>query len=393
MRENDFTANAPGRLIPTISHQMAFVPNELPPQIDMNEIAIPMGNAMQAIGELRGACRRLTNPYILVGPLQRREALTSSAMEGTFTSADNLALAEVGIERDDDDATKEVRNYLRALNTSLSLLNELPICHRVIKSAHQTLLGGLSNARGAQKRPGDYKVEQNWIGSRLIENARYVPPPPTETQQCMDALERYINRETAPYPTALMDLALVHYQLEAIHPFADGNGRVGRMLISIMAVKTGLLDMPVLYVSPALEHDKDQYIDLMFNVSSQGDWVSWLNFFFDKICVACQDTINTIDRLIELQDTYRRQAGEAGRSVKAISLVDSLFERPAVTVTNAASRLEITYPAAKKIIDKLTELGILAEVPGIYPKTFLATGVMDAARPEPEIQHHDTSAG
>ena len=382
MRSTDFTAAAPGQLVPTIAHQLAFVPDALPPQIDLNDIAISLGNAMQAIGELKGACRRLSNPYILISPLQRREALTSSAMEGTFTTADDLALAEVGIERDHDDSTREVRNYLRALNESLRMLDDLPICHRVITSAHEILLSGLSSSRGAQKRPGEYKVDQNWIGGRLIENARFVPPPPVETRACMDAVEVYINREGVDFPTPLMDLALVHYQLETIHPFADGNGRVGRMLISIMAVKSGLLDLPVLYVSPALEHDKDEYIDLLFNVSARGEWVAWLNFFFNKIVAACQDTVSTIDRLIDLQDNYRKLAGAAVRSANAISLVDSLFERQAVTVTAAAEKLSVTYAAAKKTIDKLEELGILTEVPGIYPKTFIATGVMNAARPD-----------
>jgi len=382
MRRTDFSTDAPGQLVPTIAQQLAFVPNPLPPQIDLNEIALPMGEAMQAIGELKGACRRLSNPYILISPLQRREALTSSAMEGTFTTADDLALAEVGIERDHDDSTREVRNYLRALNSSLGMLEELPICHRVITSAHEILLSGLSSSRGAQKRPGEYKVDQNWIGGRLIENARFVPPPPAETQTCMNDVEAYINRDALGFPTPLMDLALVHYQLETIHPFADGNGRVGRMLISIMAVKSGLLDLPVLYVSPALEHDKDEYIDLLFNVSARGEWVPWLNFFFHKVVAACQDTIATIDRLIDLQDNYRRLAGAAVRSANAISLVDNLFERPAVTVTGASELLGVTYAAAKKTIDKLEELKILTEVPGIYPKTFIATGVMNAARPE-----------
>jgi len=368
--------------VPTIERQQAFVPSDLPPHIDLNDIAVAMGEAMQAIGELKGACRRLQNPYILIRPLQRREALTSSAMEGTFTTDDNLALAEAGVEREDDDSTREVRNYLRALNKSLTLLEELPICHRVITTAHQILLGGLSLARGAQKRPGQYKVEQNWIGGRTVEAARYVPPPAAETRTCMDALEAYINRPPAPLPTPITDLALVHYQLETIHPFADGNGRVGRMLISIMAVKNGLLDMPVLYISPVLERDKDQYIDLMFAVSSRGEWTPWLNFFFGKVCEACHETISTIDRLIELQAQYRSLAGAVTRSAGAIALVDALFERPAITVNSAAELLGVTYAAAKKTVDKLVDLDILKEVQGVYPRTLIAQGVLRAAAPD-----------
>ena len=381
MRPTDFQPQAPGRLVPTIDRQVAFVPNDLPPAIDLNLIGVKMADAMQAVGELRGACRRLQSPYILIRPLQRREALTSSAMEGTFTTADDLALAEAGLERDNDDATKEVRNYLLALNSSLHLLEELPLCHRVIKTAHQTLLSGLSSSRGAQKRPGEYKTEQNWIGGRTINAARFVPPPAAETQTCMDALERHLNRDTQGLPTPIMDLALVHYQLETIHPFADGNGRVGRMLISIMAVKNGLLNMPVLYISPAMERDKNEYIDLLFNVSARGDWVNWLNFFFGKICEACGDTILTIDRLIRLQSDYREVAGSAVRSANAIRLVDHLFESPVVTVNSSAELMGVTYAAASKTIGKLIDKGILREVAGLYPKTFIASGVLSAAAP------------
>ena len=195
MRRDQFESPESGKLIPTIEGELAFVPRTLPPHIALEEIAVSLAEAMQAIGELKGACRRLASPYILIRPLQRQEALTSSAMEGTFTTADNLVLAEAGLEHDSDDSTREVVNYLRALNISLEMLRELPISHRVIKQAHEILLSGLSYARGAQKRPGEYKSEQNWIGGRTIQVARFVPPPPKETLECMDDLERYINRE------------------------------------------------------------------------------------------------------------------------------------------------------------------------------------------------------
>lgn len=381
MRLEDFTDASPGRLVPTVQGAKAFVPASLAPSIDMNQIGISWGHAMQAVGELRGACRRLQNPDILIRPLQRREALTSSAMEGTFTTADSLALAEVGIEHVNDDSTREVRNYVRALNHALGMLDALPICHRVLTASHAILLSGLSSHRGAQKQPGTYKIEQNWIGGHSIDRARFVPPPPADARLCMDALEAYINRDGNDTPGPLIDLALVHYQLETIHPFADGNGRVGRMLVSIMAVKSGLLDLPVLYLSPALEAEKDRYIDLMYAVSTRGEWLPWLTFFFERLRAACLDTIATIDRLIALQITYRHEASAVTRSAATMTLVDTLFERPAVTVGDAQARLGVTYAGAKKTIDRLVELKILSEVPGLYPKTFLALGVLDAAHP------------
>ena len=379
MNPADFASDAPGRFVPTIGGVQAFVPDGLAPQLDLSLTLESMLAATQAIGELKGACRRLRSPEILIAPLQRREALTSSAMEGTFSTQDALVLAERGIERADDDATREVRNYLRALNAAVRALPELPICHRMLLDAHRTLLAGTGHGRGANKQPGEYKPDQNWIGGRTIEMARYVPPPPVEAKDAMDALESYINRHE---PTnALLDLALVHYQFEAIHPFLDGNGRVGRMLISLMAVERGLLDMPVLYVSPVMERRKDEYIDLMFGVSARGDWTRWLNFFFRCTAESCRETISTIDRLIQLQDEYRAAASQAMRSTSAMTLVEHLFEQPAITVGDAQTVLGLTYPAARKAIDRLIDLGILTEYPDLYPTVFMARSILDAAVP------------
>lgn len=393
MDASDFSAASPGTLVPTINRQSAFVPAPLPPTIDLGAIAIGLAEAMQAIGELKGACRRLQNPYILVRPLQRREALTSSAMEGTYTTADNLLLAEAGLGVEDGDDTKEVVNYLSALNECLKMLETLPISHRVIKRAHEILLSGLSLSRGAQKRPGQYKTDQNWIGGRTIEAARFIPPPPAATQKCMDELESYINRPDQTFPIPLVDLALVHYQLETIHPFADGNGRVGRMLISLMAVHNGLLNMPILYISPVMERYKDEYIDLMYGVSVYGKWTDWLNFFFSRIVESSRETISTIDRLIDLQITYRGIAGSLGRSATAMHLVDYLFEHPAITVTQAGQKLDVTYPAAKSAIDKLVEHGILREYAGTYPKVYYAPAILAASRPPERPPADDDNGG
>jgi len=384
MQRSDFVAPETGTLIPTIQNQYAFVPAPLPPNLDLGEIAMCVGEALQKLGELKGACRRLTNPYILVRPLQRNEALTSSAMEGTFTTDNHLLLAEAGLEIDSDDSTREVVNYLNALNASLDLLKTLPISHRVIKKGHEILLSGLSATRGAQKRPGEYKRDQNWIGGRTIDGARYVPPPPAETQQCMDDLERYLNRDADTSAFAkLIDLALVHYQVEAIHPFADGNGRIGRMLISLMAVHTGLLDMPILYISPAMEHHKDEYIDKMFSVSAKGEWTAWIKFFCDRICDTCSSVIVAIDRIITLHENFRERASSSTRSSNPLTIIDFLFERPVITVSEAAEKLNVTYAAARGTIDKLIEIEILVEIPNLYPKAYYSPAIIQVSRPDP----------
>jgi Fic family protein len=383
VRDSDFSCKETGILTPTVFGQSAFVPNPLPPKIDMAAIAIPLVEATHALGELNGACRRLQNPAILIRPLQRLEALTSSAMEGTYTTADKLALAEAEMGKAIDESTREVRNYIRALNLAIEMEREFALTHRVIKAAHKELLDGLSSERGSKKRPGEYKSDQNFIGSptRKIEDARFIPPPPAEAEKCMNDLEKYMNRETDSKAQQLIDLALVHYQLETIHPFADGNGRLGRMLVTLLALKQGLVDEAVLYISPAIEHDKDRYIDLMYNVSAKGEWNEWLTFFFNKVAQSCHDTIVTIDRLLSMQESLRKKVSDAIRSAKALTLVDSLFINPAFTINATAKRLGVSYVAAKNLIDKLVELDILVEIPDEYPKTYLAWEIYLASKP------------
>ena len=382
MNINDFTCLKAGKLVDTAYGVKAFIPASLPPEIDMGELAMPLAEAMQCVGELKGASRRLANPYILVKPLQRREALTSSAMEGTFSTGDQLALAEMGLESQADQQTKEVRNYLTALQVSLDALQtkNLPISHRMLKDAHRILLSHVGRMRGSNKRPGEYKTEQNAIGGDRIETARFVPVPPGQTLACMDDLEKFINREIEDenkVGQSLIDIALAHYQLETIHPFADGNGRVGRMLISLMAVERELFDMPLLYVSPAIEKNKDEYIDLMYNVSAKGEWEKWIKFFLSAVADTAKSTIGTIDKLIALQEEYRGLVSEATRTSNAITVVDFLFEKPIVDIPEVRDLLNVTYRSASQIVQKLVDLGILIELPGFRPKVFVARTILD----------------
>ncbi len=386
MRDSDFIFPETGQLVPTLFGQNAFVPAPLPPLIDMGTITLQLADAMSALGELRGACRRLPNPWMLIRPMQRLEALTSSAMEGTHTTADKLVFAEAGIGKEIDESTREVRNYIEALNLAIDMEKQFALTHRVIKAAHIKLLEGLSAERGSKKRPGEYKADQNFIGSptRKIEDARFIPPPPIETVKCMNELELYLNRDISTAAERLIDMALVHYQIEAIHPFSDGNGRLGRMLVTLMGVTHGLLEHPVLYISPSIEHDKDRYIDLMYNVSAKGAWTEWLHFFFEKVSISCRDAVVTIDRLLEMQMRLRDLVSNSIRSAKALNLIDYLFENPAITISDAAQKLKVTYTAAKNLIDRLVDLKILFEVPEIYPKTYLALEIFRGARPLPD---------
>jgi Fic family protein len=384
MKPADFKPGSAGTLIPTIGGQLAFVPNPLPPVLDYQVIIRPFSRAMQAIGELNGLAHQLENPLLVIRPLQRQEALSSSAMEGTFTTANALALAEADADQYVDEATKEVRNYVRAFDEARRMLEEVPVSNRLIKAAHRVLLAGLSTQRGANKQPGEYKTQQNFIGggSRRIEDARFVPPPPHETELAMAALERYLNRPDENEIPALIDTALMHYQFETIHPFADGNGRVGRILIPIYLIQRGVLQQPLLYFSPAVEGLKERYVDTMLAVSQRGAWNEWLVFFFDAVTAACAKSADTIGRLLSLRDQFRRQIAESGGSARYSVIADRLFHSPVTSAPEAASLLQVSYPAAQNALARLEKLGIVSSLDYTsHPKRYISTPVLDITDP------------
>lgn len=381
MRYADFDENPAGHLIPTVYDQKAFVPNALPPAFDLSKVALDLAEAMAAIGELRGACRLLANPYILIRPLQRLEAQTSSAMEGTFTTADDLVMTEAGMDKSPTAEATEVNNYIRALAWAVEQLETLPISVRLMKGAHSILLDGVDRVRGRDKQPGEFARDQNMIGGASIETARFIPPPPKETIECMSALERYINREGKPAASALIDIALVHYQFETIHPFADGNGRVGRMLISLMAISEGLLDMPILYMSPEFEKKKDAYIDHMYDVSCRSAWEPYLRMFFNTAAESCRRSTRTIHSILGLQQRYHTAAREKSRSNNMNAVVDMLFEVPVIQPKHIVERLGITDAAARNLLRQLTEIGILQERRDWYPAVWIAGELLNVSRP------------
>lgn len=380
MDPSEFKDSPSGTIIHTVGEQWAFVPAPLPPTIDYPAIIDPLSRAMQALGELNGLGRQIENPFLITRPLQRHEALLSSSMEGTYTTANALALAEADAEEYVDEATKEVRNYIRAFDYAHSALKEIPISNRLIKGTHRVLLSGISGPRGANKRPGEYKTQQNFIGgtTRRIEDARFIPPPPRETESAMADLERYLNREDSRGIPPLVDAALMHYQFEAIHPFADGNGRVGRILIPIFLMQKSVLEAPLLYLSPAVEGRKSEYVDLMLGVSKNGDWTAWISFFLEAVLSACASASETIRKLSELRGEFRRRISETGGSARYTTIADSLFFSPVITAPQAADMLGVTYPAAQNALRRLADLGILSEIEYTsHPKRFMSIPVLE----------------
>jgi Fic family protein len=377
MKTAEFQDSPSGHLVPTIGGQMAFVPNSLPPSIPpdrWSEIAEPLASASLAIGELRGIGRTLTNPYLLIAPLQRKEAISSSSIEGTYTSLSELFLFEAGA-RDENRApdTREVYNYVRALQTGIAQLKSLPLCLRIIREVHEILLKGVNINRGGNAIAGEFKSSQNWIGAYKIEEARYVPPPPREALGCLDALEKHIQREDKSDANPLVDAALFHYQFEAIHPFPDGNGRVGRILIPLFLMERGMMSQPLLYMSPYFESNKDEYIDRLLEVSRSGDWIPWIIFFLNGIKDSSDRTVSLIQKLQDLSVAYRSRLQKAGRSALLLKIVDLAFERPYFSISALSTALNVTYQATAPHVDTLMKEKIIQQVPNYsHPKMFVA---------------------
>jgi Fic family protein len=385
MDKSGFSKASSGQLVPTIGGRKAFVPDPLPPQaLDLNPVLPILSRATQAVGELKGIGRTIPNPMLLVRPLQRREAVSSSGMEGTYTTLSDLFLFEAGASAPDRQAeNREVLNYVRALEGAIADLSSLPISARLIRRAHGTLLSGVSNARGAQIEAGEFKRDQNWIGgSGSIETARFIPAPPKQTLDAIDALMQFINRPERENSSPLIDVALAHYQFEAIHPFGDGNGRVGRMLIALMLAENEVLPQPLLYMSPWLERNKAHYIDLMFEVSQTGNWIPWIHFFLRAVAESAEETIRVVQRIQDLQREYRDRFQTARRSALMLRIIDLAFERPVMSVSDIAQALGVTYAGAANNVKELVREGVADEVPWAYPKLIRFPGVMEVMRVE-----------
>lgn len=380
MKREDFAGSPTGRLVPTERGQWAFVPNDLPAaNLDMAALAEPLAQAAQLLGELNGIGRTLADPYLLIRPLQVREAITSSSMEGTYTTLNDLLFLEAGeAEHTRPPDTREVFNYRRALSLAIESLNDLPLSLRTLRDAHGRLLTGVAAHRGASAQAGEFKQHQNFIGAYEIENARFIPPPPRESLESLDKLEKHIQREDRLGIPDLIDSALIHYQFETIHPFADGNGRVGRMLITLHLYMRGVIRQPILYLSPVFERRKDEYIDRLYEVSRRGAWNEWITFFLDVVSEACKKAIGTTDKLVALQKDFRRRLREAGRSANLVTICDHLFRSPVVSIPKVADVLKVQYRSAQLNVDSLVKVGILEEIPGTSnPKFFIAREVRD----------------
>ncbi len=360
----------------------AFVPHPLPPGFAYDhQLVGKLSRADRALAELAGLGRIVTNPNLLIRPFMKREAVLSSRIEGTQAEIADLYAYEAGqlsipgLKPPAPEAdVREVLNYVEALDYGLERLADWPISLRLIKEIHAQLMRGV---RGGYAIPGEFRRSQNWIGAPgcTLRLATYVPPPVPEMNDALGALELYIHRDEEIPP--LLRLAFIHYQFEAIHPFIDGNGRMGRLLMILLLVHWGLLPMPLLYLSAYFERHRDAYYAHLLAVSQQGAWRAWLAFFLDGVAEQAADAVARAKELSALQLDWRRRLAQARASALTLRLADALFETPILSIPQAERLLGATYRGAKLNVDKLVDFGILSPAgPSQGGKLFIARDIL-----------------
>jgi Fic family protein len=334
-----------------------------------------LSRADAALSELSGLGRHLPNPQLLIAPYTRLEAVLSSRIEGTKTQLADLFLDEIqgGAAGGDAGDVREVRNYVRALEYGIARLKKLPLSLRLVREIHGRLMEGV---RGERATPGEFRRTQNWIGppGSTLATATYVPPPPERLHEVLDPWERFLHdRDVMP---DLIQCGLIHEQFEAIHPFLDGNGRVGRLLIPLFLMERSRLSQPLLYWSAYCEKHRSQYYECLQRVRTHGDWAGWLQFFLAGIAEAALEAVRQAGQLMDLRERWR---GTLRGKPRALALVDELFVNPYVTVARAAKVLGVSNPTGRQVVAQLEKQGILAEITGrAWGRLYLARPILDA---------------
>lgn len=374
MNPADFAAPEAGRVVRAADGYDAFVPAPLPPKIDYDsELVLALSRADAALSELSGLGRLLPNPHLLIGAYVRKEAVLSSKIEGTTTDLSELLQDEAGSPAPDANDVLEVRNYVRALENGVKRLAGFPLSLRLVREIHEQLMRGV---RGDRATPGEFRRSQNWIGApgSTIDTAAYVPPPVDEMNACLNAWEAFLH-ERGKMPE-LIQCALVHEQFEAIHPFLDGNGRVGRLLITLFLIERERLSQPLLYLSAFIERYRQEYYELLQGVRTRGDWRSWIFYFLRGVAEISKEGVERSGKMLNLRERLRAKV--PGRR-HATRLLERLFENPYVTVAGAAKLLNVTVPTARQAIGRLVDAKILTETTGRkWGRLYLANSILKA---------------
>ena len=344
----------------------AFIPSPLPPKPQLNldsETIEILSKADTAIGRLSGISEALPNPDLFVAMYVRKEAVLSSQIEGTESSLEDV------LEYESENRPKtlpndvvEVVNYVKAMSYGLKRIKELPLSLRLIKEIHAELM---QSVRGGDKTPGEFRKTQNWVGPKgcTLKNARFVPPPPHEMMQALGELEKYMHSKFS-YPL-LIECGLIHFQFETIHPFLDGNGRIGRLLITFFLCHKEILKKPLLYLSHYFKQNRSEYYDRLMAVREEGDFEAWIKFFLKGVANVAEEACKTSNKIIDLKKKDKNKIIESYKETsKVVIFHEKLFDRPVVSVNDIAKIMNTTFPTAADICKKLIELDILEEITG-----------------------------
>lgn len=354
-----------GRYVKQAAGYTAFIPAPLPPNppLRLDEgMAALLSAADQALGRLDGVATILPNPDLFVAMYVRQEAVLSSQIEGTQSTLEDVLQYEMdargrGYPKD----VEEVVNYVRAMNYGLERLPALPLSLRLIREIHAELMRGV---RGQHRTPGEFRRSQNWIGPEncTLATATFVPPPVAEMHGALDNLEEFLHDTGQP---VLIHCGLAHAQFETIHPFLDGNGRVGRLLITFLLCQRGVLRRPLLYLSHYLKAHRAEYYDRLMAVRNDGDWEGWIRFFLRGIEQVSREATETAQAILRLRENHRERIGQqAERSTQGFQLLEMLYEHPIITVRMAEKHLGCSYATANKLVEQFVRLGLLEEMTG-----------------------------
>lgn len=340
----------------------SFVPAPLPPNpavhVDAEMLAL-LSRADQGLGRLDGVAQTLPNPDLFVAMYVRREAVYSSQIEGTQSTLEDLLTFELdprGLDVPRD--VEEVLNYVRAMNHGLGRLGDLPLSLRLIREIHAELLSG---GRGAEHRPGEFRTSQNWIGpgGAGLADAMFVPPAVADMQTALGDFERFLHDESLP---ALIHCGLAHAQFETIHPFLDGNGRVGRLLITFLLMHREVLHRPLLYLSLYLKRHRTEYYERLTAIREQGDWEGWLKFFLRGIGDTVEEATLAAGQIVELREKHRATTTVQGLGVNGLRLLDLMFQRPILNVKLVKEKLDVTFRTASRLVEQIEAAGLLQEI-------------------------------
>jgi len=357
--------NRSGKIVAQTGGYKAFIPAKLPPGLALRiEGALQnlLSQADMALARLDGMGYFLPNADLFIAMFVRKEALLSSQIEGTQASLEDIFEYESGDKPENINDVAEVINYIRALNYGMERLKTLPMSLRLIKEIHGVLMEG---TRGGDKAPGEFRKTQNWIGTlgSTLKDMRYIPPPPHEVVRMMGDLEQYIHK--ARKLPMLIDCGLVHYQFESIHPFLDGNGRVGRLLITFYLYFREVLHRPLLYLSYYFKNNRQEYYDRLSMVRDKGDFEQWIAFFLKGVMETADSAVETSRKILELQTKHRNLLWKKKLSSPlAVGILERLFQKPYVSVNDVAKEFSISFQAASNLVSQLEGAGILQEITG-----------------------------